>query len=634
MFVLFEESGAFKAGTVLADNDSTLQVETSHGKRVKLKSNHVLLRFREPAPAELLDRAEADAEALDTDFLWEVCADEEFAFEDFAADYFGTTPSAVEAASVLLRLHSAPIYFHRKGRGRFRKAPPDILAAALTGLEKKRQQAEAMEQIRTELLAGRVPPELSAMLPQLLYRPDRNRIEAKALEAACVDSGLSAARLLLKCGAIASSHDYHYNRFLFEYFADGVAFPPFEPPRTHPELPLADVRAFSIDDATTTEIDDAFSVTPRAGGGWRIGIHIAAPALGFSRDSSLDAITRRRLSTVYMPGNKITMMPDEVVEHFTLAAGRTCPAVSLYLDVSAALAITSHESRVELVPIVANLRHHDIEPVFNEETLEHGLPEFEWKRELTLLWDLATILEAGRGKPSANQNQVDFSFYVDWHTHTGDGPGHVTITQRRRGSPLDKLVAELMIFANATWGKLLDEAGVPGLYRAQNGGKVRMTTTAEPHDALGVDCYAWSSSPLRRYVDLVNQWQIIAVLDDTAPAFAPKSPDLFAAMRDFELTYAAYNEFQRMMERYWCVRWLRQQSNPEVEARVLRDNVVKLENIPLVIKVPSLPLQMPGARIRLTIESTDLVDIDVTARYVTTLSEPEPESNSEPLFEG
>jgi exoribonuclease-2 len=491
-----------------------------------------------------------------------------------------------------------------------------------------------MEQIRTELLAGRVPPELSAMLPQLLYRPDRNRIEAKALEAACVDSGLSAARLLLKCGAIASSHDYHYNRFLFEYFAEGVAFPPFEPPQAHPELPLADVRAFSIDDATTTEIDDAFSVTPRAGGGWRIGIHIAAPALGFSRDSSLDAITRRRLSTVYMPGNKITMMPDEVVEHFTLAAGRTCPAVSLYLDVSAALAITSHESRVELVPIVANLRHHDIEPVFNEETLEHGLPEFEWKRELTLLWDLATILEAGRGKPSANQNQVDFSFYVDWHTHTGDGPGHVTITQRRRGSPLDKLVAELMIFANATWGKLLDEAGVPGLYRAQNGGKVRMTTTAEPHDALGVDCYAWSSSPLRRYVDLVNQWQIIAVLGGTAPAFAPKSPDLFAAMRDFELTYAAYNEFQRQMERYWCVRWLRQQSNPEVEARVLRDNVVKLENIPLVIKVPSLPLQMPGARIRLTIESTDLVDMDVTARYVTTLSEPDPESSSEPLFEG
>jgi exoribonuclease-2 len=394
------------------------------------------------------------------------------------------------------------------------------------------------------------------------------------------------------------------------------------------------VQAFSIDDATTTEIDDAFSVTPREGGGWRIGIHIAAPALGFTRGSALDAIARRRLSTVYMPGNKITMLPDEIVERFTLAGGRECPAVSLYLDVSPALAITAHESRVECVPIVANLRHHDIEPLFNEHTLMHGGPDFPWKPQLTLLWDLATVLEAGRGKASTNQDQVDYSFYVDWHTQTADGPGYVTVSRRRRGSPLDKLVAELMILANATWGKLLDEAGIPGLYRVQNGGKVRMTMSAEPHEALGVDCYAWASSPLRRYVDLVNQWQIIAVLTDTPPAFAPKSTDLMAALRDFELTYAAYGEFQRHMERYWCVRWLRQQAQPQVEARVLRDNVVRLESVPLVIKVPSLPLQLPGTRIRLAVEHSDLIDVDVHARYVETLAEPGPEAAPDTIYAG
>ncbi len=633
MFVLFEEDGAFKAGTVLADNDSSLQVETSHGKRVKLKASHVLLRFTAPGPGELLERAEAAAEELDTGFLWEVCGDEEFAFPEFAAEYYGRSPTAVESASLLLRLHSSPIYFHRKGRGRFRKAPPEILQAALAGLEKKRQQAEAIERMRAELVAGRLPPELAGMLPQLLYRPDRNRIETKALEAAAVDAGLSVPRLLLKCGALDSSYDYHFQRFLFEYFQEGVAFPPFEGPAVPAELPRADVTAFSIDDATTTEIDDAFSVTPREGGGWRIGIHIAAPALGFARGSSLDAIARRRLSTVYMPGNKITMLPDEVVETFTLAEGRECPAVSLYLDVTAALAIMGHESRVERVPIVANLRHHDIEPLFNEETLEHGGPDFQWKRELTVLWDLATVLEAGRGKAAANQNLVDHNFYVDWETETSDGPGYITITPRRRGSPLDKLVAELMILANSTWGKLLDEAGIPGLYRAQSGGKVRMTTVAAPHDALGVDCYAWSSSPLRRYVDLVNQWQIVSVLRETEPAFAPKSPDLMAALRDFELTYAAYAEFQRQMERYWCLRWLRQNRPESVEAKVLRENVVRLQAIPLVMKVPSMPLQLPGSRVRLTIESSDLIDVDVHARFVEILAEPDPEELADPLYE-
>ena len=632
MFVLYEEDGAFKAGTILADNDATLQVENTHGKRVKLKRAHVLMEFREPGPSDLLARAEAEAEGLDVEFLWEVCGEDEFAFADFAAEYQGRTPTAVESAALLLRLHSAPIWFHRKGRGRFRKAPADILQAALAGLEKKRQQAAAIEHMRAELVAGRLPPELAALLPQALYRPDRNRPEIKALEAACVDSGLSAARLLLACGALASSYDFHYNRFLFEHFPEGTAFPALDVPVLPTALPRAEVAAFSIDDASTTEIDDAFSVTPRAEGGWRIGIHIAAPALGFARGSALDAIARRRLSTVYMPGNKITMLPDEIVQTFTLGEGRDCPAVSLYLDITPGLAIVGEESRVELVPIVANLRHHDIEPVFNDDTVHNGGPDFQWKRELTLLWDLATVLEAGRGKAAGNEDRIDFGFSVDWTEETADGPGRVSIGRRLRGSPMDKLVAELMIYANMTWGKLLDRSGIPGLYRAQGGGKVRMTTVAAPHEGLGVDCYAWSSSPLRRYVDLVNQWQIISVLQGTPPAFAPKSAELMAAMRDFELTYAEYAEFQRGMERYWCLRWLRQHGRGEVEATVLRENVVRLAEIPLVIRVPSMPLQMPGSRVKLVVERTDLLDVEVEARFVQTLAEPDPETVDETGF--
>lgn len=634
MFVLYEEDGAFKAGTILADNETTLQVENTHGKRIKLKRANVLMSFREPGPAELLTRAEAEAEALDVEFLWEVCGDEEFAFGDFAAEYQGRTPNAVESAAVLLRLHSAPIWFHRKGKGRFRKAPADILQAALAGLEKKRQQAAAIEHMRTELVDGRLPPELAALLPQALYRPDRNRPEIKALEAACVDSGLSAARLLLKCGALASSYDFHYNRFLFEHFPEGTSFPALEASTLPGDLPRADVAAFSIDDASTTEIDDAFSVTPRAEGGWRVGIHIAAPALGFARGSGLDAIARRRLSTVYMPGSKITMLPDEVVQTFTLAEGRDCPAVSLYLDITPGLAIVGEESRVERVPIVANLRHHDIEPVFNDETVHNGMPDFPWKREMMLLWDLATVLEAGRGKAGGNEDRVDFGFSVDWNVDTADGPGHVSISRRLRGSPMDKLVAELMIHANMTWGKLLDASGIPGLYRAQGGGKVRMTTVAAPHEGLGVDCYAWSSSPLRRYVDLVNQWQIISVLQGTDPAFAPKSAELMAAMRDFELTYAEYAEFQRGMERYWCLRWLRQHAHSQAEARVLRDNVVRFEAIPLVIKVHSLPPQLPGSRVRLAVEGSDLIDVELETRYLETLSEPDPETAEDALSQG
>ncbi|MDR0578946.1 MAG: RNB domain-containing ribonuclease [Candidatus Accumulibacter sp.] len=621
MYVLFEEEGSFRAGTLLTDNETSLQVEAASGKRSKIKSSNVLLRFREPAPGELLDLAGKAAADIETDFLWECAGDGEFSFSDFADEYFGGSghpASAVEATALLLALQAAPVHFHRKGKGRFRKAPPDILAAALAGLEKKRQQALAVERMADELAASRLPPEFAPMLDQLLYKPDRNRPETRALEAACAKTGLPAARLLEKCGAIRSAHDYHYRRFLYEQFPRGTGFPDVETPAVPGDLPRADARAFSIDDAETTEIDDAFSVRALPGVGWRVGIHIAAPGLGFLPNSPLDQVARSRLSTVYMPGAKITMLPDAVVDAFTLAAGRDCPALSLYLTVTPEFEIAARESRAELVPIAANLRLHEIEPLFNARTLAAGLSEFAFSDELATLWRLACACEGRRGKPSATQGLNDYDFTIAGDLSDPE-TCRVTIDERRRGSPLDKLVSEMMIEANSAWGHLLAEKGVPAIYRAQTAGKARMTTSPLPHDGLGVEQYAWLSSPLRRYVDLLNQWQLAACLRNETPPFAARSERLFAAMRDFDLVYGAYAEFQRGMERYWCLRWLRQEGARTVDATVRRENLVKLDHLPLLLRAPSVPELNPGRRVRLAIESMDFLTLELGCRYLGTL---------------
>ncbi len=615
MNVLFEEDGAFKAGVVLADTVTSLQVELASGKRSKVKAANVLLRFVAPPPAELLERAEADAEAIDTDFLWEVCGEAEFGFEELATEYTGSKPGPIEAAAVLLRLHSAPIYFHRKGKGRFRKAPPEILKAALAGMEKKRQVALSIERMVGELAAGTLPPEFPPLLSELFYKPDRNKPETKALETACAETGLSVPRLLEKCGALKDTHDYHLGRFLFEFFPKGTGFGEFAAPAAPREFPLAAVQAFSIDDAHTTEIDDAFSLVPLADGGFRVGIHIAAPGLGISPDSDLGRIARDRLSTVYMPGRKITMLPEDVVEEFTLAAGHTVPAISLYLDVAADLRILAKETKLERVPVVANLRHHDIEPLFNEDTLAAGLPVFPFSDELKRLWELATVLEAGRGA-AGQQNRKDYNFVVDWAQTTPQGPGRIAIDERQRGSPLDTLVAELMIVANSTWGALLRDAGVAALYRAQTAGKTRMTTVAAPHIGLGVDCYAWSSSPLRRYVDLVNQWQLIAHLEGATPPYTAKSAEFLGALRDFELTYAAYADFQRDMERFWCLRWLLQEAEMQPTAAFIKEHLARIDRIPLVVKSMSLPALERGAKVRLAVDAIDLLGTEIIVRFI------------------
>ncbi len=614
MNIFYAEGGGFKVGNIMADNTTSLQIESLSGKRSKVKAAQVMVRFTQPVLTEFIPQAEVLAEDIEVAFLWECCPPDEFGFEQIATEYYGHTPSALEAAAVQIRLHAAPVYFHKKGKGRYRSAPPDILKAALAGVEKKRQQLALQTRMSEQLIASELPAEFAAHLEQLLYKPDRNTLETKALEAACAATHLSAAHLLDRCGAIPSTHDYHMNRFLFENFPSGTNFPPITVGEWD-ELPLATASAFSIDDATTTEIDDAFSVEKLENGNWRIGVHIAAPSLGLLRDSDGDKVASQRLSTVYMPGNKITMLPDSVVKEFTLCADRVCPALSMYNDIDGeTLELLSHESRVERIHISANLRHDTLEPLFNEETLAAGKLDYPYANELTLLWNLTLKLESARGKPSDNNNQqVDYNFNIE--------NDRVSITQRRRGSPIDKVVSELMILVNSEWGKHLDEHGFAGIYRTQQNGKVKMSTVAAPHQGLGVSQYMWSSSPLRRYIDLVNQRQIISMLQNEEPAYPKKDEALFTTMRDFDTMYSIYNEFQRNMERYWCLRWLQQEDVTQVEAVVLRENLVKLVNIPLVFKVHSLPETPTSTRVQLEISSINLLDLEITTRFVAKLEE-------------
>lgn len=134
MQVLYEEDGDVKVGAVLAQAPASLQVESPHGRRSKVKAGNVLLNFDTPSAAEILGEAQRYAESLDTEFLWQCCGANEFDFRALARDYVGREPSAVEAAGVLLKLLSAPMYFYRRGKGRFQPAPAETVKLALAGL--------------------------------------------------------------------------------------------------------------------------------------------------------------------------------------------------------------------------------------------------------------------------------------------------------------------------------------------------------------------------------------------------------------------------------------------------------------------------------------------------------------------
>lgn len=643
MFLLFEDAGKLLAGRLLSEAENSMQVELDSGKRVKIKLAQGLLRFDKPSPAQLLADAQQLADSMDLNLVWEFAPDDEFGFADLAREYFSAQTSTTEQAASLMCLHGAPHYFRRSGKGRFKKASADVVQQALAAIEKKKALAAQVTQWAQELGQGMCPAAVRDQLYKILFKPDKNAPEYKAVVEASRSTQTAPLALLQRAGAITSDYEFHWQRFLFDQFPKGVGFPALTAPKIADDLPLADVQAFSIDDSTTTEIDDALSLQGLGTGVVTLGIHIAAPALAIAPDSEVDQVARSRLSTVYMPGHKITMLPDQVVQRYTLAEGKDCPAVSLYVRIDeASLSILDSQTRLERVPIAHNLRHDVLDSVVTEASLQQpdilnknaNLPSSNIGFSLSFLYRLAQHLKAQReqvrGKPETF-NRPDYNFKLT--DAQGEPTGHETveISVRQRGAPLDLIVAEAMILANSTWGSWLAQLGVPGIYRSQAslapGVKVRMGTKALPHAGIGVKSYAWSTSPLRRYTDLVNQWQIIACARHGATAalaapFKPKDAALLGIISSFDAAYTAYNGFQSSMERWWTLRHLEQCGIGEVTGVVFKEGMVRADDMPLVLTAVGTQHLERGTRVRVKLGNMDKLMLDVQGTLLQTLAAP------------
>ncbi|MFZ7318455.1 ribonuclease catalytic domain-containing protein [Comamonas jiangduensis] len=657
MHALFEDAGKFLAGRILSEADASSQIELASGKRVKVKAAHILLKFDKPEPAELIAKAEAIAASIELDLAWEFAPDEEFGFADIARDYFSESAPLSEQAGMLFALYGAPHYFRRAGKGRFKKAPAEILQQALVAIEKKKQLQAQIDAWAQELVAGTCPPAIREQLYKILFKPDKNAPEYKAVVEASRSAQKAPLELLQAAGAIDSAYQFHWKRFLFENFPKGTTFPAVTAPQPPADLPLAAVQAYSIDDSMTTEIDDALSVQGLGTGTVTVGIHIAAPGLAITPGSDLDKLGRARLSTVYMPGYKITMLPDEVVQIYTLDEGRANPAVSLYVTYDeATLEVKNKVTKLERVPVAVNFRHDKLDHIVTEEWLhtpslhvEGTPPELQERRsELMFLHRLAQQLKADReqvrGKPE-NFSRPDYTFRLEGNDgEEPQGNEIVSITTRKRGAPLDLIVAEAAIVANSTWGGWLAELGVPGIYRSQAsmapGVKVRMSTKALPHAGMGVKSYSWATSPLRRYVDLVNQWQIIACARHGATAalaapFKPKDAELFGIISSFDGAYSAYNGYQQGMERFWTLKYLEQNAITELDGAVIKDNgpngvLVRADTLPLVISVAGTAVPR-GARVRVKLGDIDEITLDIHGTVTERLDDPDDASDDAPL---
>ena len=612
MNIFYEESGQFKVAAIVQKNDATYQVDTQHGKRTKVKANNVFAEF-DGDMAAFLENAQAQAADIDTDLLWEVCGEEEFSAEAIAEEYYGHAPTKTEMAATLIALYAAPMYFYKKAKGVFKAAPEETLKQALAAIERKKQQDAQIDAWAEALKRGEMPSEIAADLKTILHAPDKQSLTYKAFTKAADALKTSAYELAKKTGGITSIPQYLQDGFEIKYFPKGTGFPDLPLPEM-PDLPKADVTAFSIDDESTTEVDDALSLTDLGNGTKRVGIHIAAPSLAIKPGDKMEKNIMERLSTVYFPGGKITMLPENWIAAFSLDAGAYRPAVSIYFDVDSEFNVGEPTCKIEAVNIAENLRIQTIEPHFNTETGLDEAGEMMFAHHQDLIWfhQFAVALQKARGKYEPDRApQYDYSIELD-------EAGKVSVVRRERGSPIDILVSEMMILANSTWAQMLHDNDLPGLFRVQPAGKVRMSTKSEPHIGMGVQHYGWFTSPLRRAADYINQKQLLSLIDDTAePLFQQSDAELFAALRDFDTAYAAYADFQRQMEAYWSLVYLQQQGTNELTATILKEDLVRIEGLPLVTRATGIPFDaLPKSQVLLKITELDPEKQFIALNYV------------------
>jgi exoribonuclease II len=302
--------------------------------------------------------------------------------------------------------------------------------------------------------------------------------------------------------------------------------------------------------------------------------------------------------------------------------------------------------------IAHNLRHDVLGDLVTPEWLgQPGAPATDANGlhpELAFLHRFALARKAEReivrGKPE-NFNRPDYNFKLDKAPGTepqGHEPVHITV--RPRGEPLDLIVAECMIVANHQWGQRLADSGLPGIYRSQHslapGMKVRMGTRALAHAGIGVPCYAWSTSPLRRYTDMVNQWQIIASVQHGATAalvapFKPKDAALLGIIGAFDAAYASYNAVQNDMERFWTLRYIAQNGLESLEATVIKDMpdvTLRAADLPLVFGLGASTGTglARGQRVRVAVRGLDLMALELHASLLERLDDAALEAQVDP----
>ena len=389
----------------------------------------------------------------------------------------------------------------------------------------------------------------------------------------------------------------------------------------HPEWLAANPRRqdltmlslMTIDGQATQDFDDALSIEDR-GDHYRIGVHISDVGHFIKKGDPIDLAARRRCSSIYTPDRKIPMLPDSLSDGLcSLRAGEYRPALSLMLRLNQQFDVMETTLIPSWVRVVHQFTYYEVNLMADDNRDIILLKAIAQRfREKRLTWGAVPIV------------LPDINIWFD-------PEGEICVSRINRESPGRVLVSEIMIMANWMVARLLAEKGLPAVFRSQpepremilkdgNGtlfqfwmqrrllSRFVLKTQPERHNGLGLDAYVTATSPIRKYVDLVTQRQLRAMLglEDSYTA-----PEMAALIRDLEAPISQVTLIQRNRNRYWLLKYLAARIGEKEEAVVLHRKrsgyqvLLKEYLLECLMRVPDGVTLTPGDLVQTTIQKVD-----------------------------
>lgn len=628
------------------------------GKKSVLATDRVLFESRITAPLslplpdlkkrlqELREQLTATSQTIDLRELWELVREEtdaEFPWEELTGYVLSSTDNAFARLGVLDALLNQNLYFKEKKTGVFAPRDEESIADIIRQQHIEQERARAQQAFFRWAKERIAHPDNVEPMPasaERLLEP----LKGLALNGEVYDKKLQAQKLIDEIGFRGKGHPWDVafqllvalgiwepdeelsvlryqipTRFPTDVLQAATVTPDFTFPCAGYQ-DLTSLFTFTIDDADTTEVDDALSINEQDGK-MRLGVHITDVGFFVPPDSILDKAALTRGTTVYLPRGKLPMLPLPVSEDkASLIAGQLRPTLSFFVTIDEQGKVVQEEIQRGFIQVGRRVSYVEADELLRSEGVND--PFSLGLRRLFQLAQTRKALRVSQGAIVIDGDEIKIKVT----------DGEVSATVLPNDSPSRALVGECMILANEMAARYCRAHNLPALYIAQpppdepvppassfpttrayvHAARRLMKpsqigTTPAPHAALGLEVYTQATSPLRRYHDLQMHHQIKHHLAHGAPLFDSERLQVIAASAQ-ESTTAA-KRCERESSRYWLLRLLETQKGQTVSGHVVREyngrSFVELDDTLLVAPVTTTPPLPLGSTVQVVINHVD-----------------------------